>query len=236
MLHVSIDINAQSSTRYTERTAPESSIGWNPDIPDSGSSIDTLMPRTIGANSTAVPIIMSVMLLSLSSSPVLTVALFWNCLPTAIASLPASTVSPSEHLRMSRYALDTSWDTDPMLLSTAEPTSPRQRPNSRSRARRTSAHSGRPPMTSGQTFSKLSPVIILFPSSNTESRRPCSHASLRLSERWPPTMRMDATTDAGPTERSTTSSKGRPWDSWNSAKGMARSSGDAERRPSLLGS
>gem|GEM_PF-4702269 len=48
------------------------------------------MPSTMGAKSTAVPAIMSVMLLSLSSRPLMTSALLWNCLPTDAASLPAS--------------------------------------------------------------------------------------------------------------------------------------------------
>lgn len=75
---------AHSSIRYAVVIRPVPSIPWNPEISLNGPSRDMLNPRTIGAKIIAVPVIMSVMLLSFSSSPVMTSARFWNCLPTEI--------------------------------------------------------------------------------------------------------------------------------------------------------
>lgn len=72
------DTMAHNSIRYAAVTSPVPSILWNPDMSPRGPRSEMLSPRTIGAKIIAVPVIMSVMLLSFSSRPVMTSALFWN--------------------------------------------------------------------------------------------------------------------------------------------------------------
>lgn len=72
--------------------------------------METLRPRIIGAKNTAVPTIMSVMDFRRTESSLRVADSFWNCLPTATASLPASSVSWREHLQMSRRVLETLGD------------------------------------------------------------------------------------------------------------------------------
>lgn len=151
-----------------------SPIGRYPDTSDNGPSIDTHIPRTSGANSIAVPVIMSFMLLSLSSSSLRTLSLLWNCLPRDSASLPALYVSLIEQRNTSPKARDISADTWPMALLTADTTSPRQRAISLPSITPTLEHSLLSSKVPGQTVSKFSPPSMRFPISNTHPRSPSS--------------------------------------------------------------
>ncbi len=165
---------AHSSIRYAVVIRPVPSIPWNPEISLNGPSRAMLNPRTIGAKIIAVPVIMSVMLLSFSSSPVMTSARFWNCLPTEDASLPASSPSVIEQRRTSHSTRETSSDIGDNAFSTALSTSPLQMSISLPRADAASAHSGRDPIASTDAFSNIPPLIMAVPISNTQSRRPSS--------------------------------------------------------------
>lgn len=57
--------------------------------------METLMPRTMGANTIAVPNIMSVMDFSRMRRDIIAEPWLWYCLPRITASLPASSLSLS---------------------------------------------------------------------------------------------------------------------------------------------
>ncbi len=124
---------------------------------------------------------MSVMLFRPSSSSFITLAAFWNCLPTVIARRPASSVSLREQRDMSHRVLATSCDTGERARVTAPSTSPLQMSNSLPSEEPISAHPGLDDTDSTAALSKFTPPSREFPISNTESLRPASERALLVS-------------------------------------------------------